>query len=196
MVIPKPRDPDIVTHSDHQVITPDPAPLRRSLVKATPNDVDPIARAERALIALSSDFGNWMSDDSNRLDAARNEVKASGLTEKTRETLFHASDDIKGNASTLGYADAAPVADSLCRLLEHTPDMTRISPELIDQHVDAIRAIVREHDRKDINIVATVLTTRLRQVTEEFLVQENRHRPEYLQAIARPSISSDFSELD
>jgi len=196
MVSAKPRAPDTTTYSDHQVITPDPAPLRQALVPATPGDEDPIACAEKALIALSSDFGNWMIDDCERLDAARNEAKANGLTEKNRETLLHTSDDIKGNAATLGYAQAAPVADSLCRLLEHTPDMARISLELIDQHVDAIRAIVREHNRTDITGIATVLTVRLRQVTEAFLAQENRDRPEYLQAIASPPISSDFSELD
>jgi hypothetical protein len=178
------------------VITPDPAPLRQSLVPATPEDVDPIARAERALIALSNDFGNWMIDDCERLHVARNEAKTTGLTEQTRAALFHVSDDIKGNASTLGYAEAAPVADSLCRLLEHTPDISKISLELIDQHVDGIRAIVREHDRPDIKGIAAVLTTRLRQVTEDFLVKENHDRPEYLQAIESPPISSDFSELD
>ena len=196
MVSPKPRPPQTDTYSDHQVITPDPAPLRQSLVPASPGDEDPIARAEKALIALSSDFGNWMIDDCERLDAARTKIKASGLNATTKDTLFHISDDIKGNAPTLGYGEATAAANSLCRLLEHTPDMTKISLELIDQHVDAIRAIVREHSRPDITSIATVLTTRLRQVTEEFLVQENRHRPEYLQAIASPSISSDFSELD
>ena len=109
--------------------------------------------------------------------------KPRASTGKLRDALFHVSDDIKGNAVTLGYAEAAPVADSLCRLLEHTPDMTRISLELVDQRVDGIRAIVREHNRSDITSVAIVLTTRLRQVTEDFLAQENRHRPEYLQAI-------------
>lgn len=178
-----------VVYSDHELITPDPRPLRQALVRAMPGDEDPVARAEEALDELSHDFGKWMADDCQRLNAAREDVKASGFNAQNRETLFHISDNIKGNAATFGYAEAGPVADSLCRLLEHTPDPARIPLQLVDQHVDAIRAIVREHDRADISITASVLATRLRQVTEEFLVYENRHRPEYLAAMESPALA-------
>jgi hypothetical protein len=184
----KPRATETVNHSDHQVITPDHAPLRQALVPATPGDPDPVAQAERALVKLSHDFASWMEDDCERLDSARRDVTAQGLNEQNRDVLFHISDDIKGNAGTLGFSQAAPVAESLCRLLEHTPDLARIPLQLIEQHVDAIRAIVREYQRPDIDIIATALSSRLRQVTEEFLVQENRHRPEYLRAIASPAV--------
>jgi flagellar biosynthesis/type III secretory pathway protein FliH len=184
-----PLKADTVTYSDHQVITPDPAPLRRAVVPAGPHDVDPVARAEQALGGLSQQFVEWMIKDCERLDAARNEVKASGMTAGNRDALSRATEDVKGNAGMLGFLNAAPVADSLGRLLEHTPDIQRIPLELVDQHVDAVRAIVREHERKDINAVAAVLTTRLQQVTEEFLRSENRERPEYLQAIDSPRLS-------
>ncbi len=187
----KPRAAETVAYSDHEVITPDPAPLRQALVPAGLYDADPIARAEKALGGLSQDFLVWMSDDCARLDTARAEIRTSGMTEATRDRLSRAVEDVKGNAPMLGFPEAAPVADSLGRLLEHTPDMTRIPAELIDQHVNAIRAIVREHDRKDILTMATVLTTRLRQVTEDFLRHENRQRPEYLEAMASPPLGSD-----
>jgi chemotaxis protein histidine kinase CheA len=180
---------DTVTYSDHQVITPDHQNLRHAVVPAGPLDGDPIARAEKALSRLSGEFADWMNDDCKKLDAARNDIKANGLNEKNREPLFRAADDVKGNARTLGFAEAAPAANSLCRLLEHSPDVARISIALIEQHVDAIRAIVREHDRKDISMIASVLTDRLRQVTEEFLVQENRHRPGYLESTTGPSLA-------
>jgi hypothetical protein len=178
-----------VVYSDHELITPDPWPLRRALVPAKPGDEDPIARAEQALGKLSGDFAKWMADDCQRLNAVREDVKASGLNPQNRETLFHISDGIKGNAATFGYSEAGPVADSLCRLIEHTPDPGRIPLQFIDQHVDAIRAIVREHHRADIGLIGTVLAARLRQVTEEFLVRENRHRPEYLEAMESPALA-------
>lgn len=183
------KPPVTVNHPDHQVITPDPTPLRKALVPASPGDVDPVLRAEKALGGLSHDFAQWMADDCERLDVARAQIRATGMTAESRNMLLHAADDIKGNASTLGFQAAAPIADSLFRLIEHTPDAQRVPLELIDQHVDAIRAIVREHGRKDINAIASVLTSRLREVTEEFLRQENRHRPEYLQAIASPRLA-------
>ena len=69
---------------------------------------------------------------------------------------------MKGDSGTFGYPAVAPAADSLCRLLEHTPDLTRIPLAIIDQHVDAVRAIVREYARADIAVIAHALTAKLR----------------------------------
>ncbi len=52
-------------------------------------------------------------------------------------------------------------ADSLCRLIEYTPDATRIPAQLVDQHVDAVRAIYREYSRSDAKDLAAVLTRAL-----------------------------------
>ena len=49
-----------------------------------------------------------------------------------------------------------------------------------------MRAIVREHARADIAAIAAALTGKLRAVTDEFLVDENRHRPDVLKAIRSP----------
>jgi hypothetical protein len=40
-------------------------------------------------------------------------------------------------------------AESLCRLIEHTRNMRRIPIALVDQHVDAVRAIIHEGSRPD-----------------------------------------------
>jgi len=176
----------VVTYADHEVITPDTKTLRKTLRPARPGEEDPVARAEQALAQMSNEFSTWMADECNRLDAARRGIKESGLTKKTCEELFLAAHDIKGDATTFGYPAAAPAADSLCRLIDHTPDLLRIPLPLIDQHVDAVRAIVREYSRSDILKMATALNSRLRQVTDEFLVSENRHRPDYLNAIISP----------
>ncbi len=120
---------------------------------------------------------------------ARQNVKRKGFTEKTRETLFHAAHDIKGEAATFGYPEAAGVAESLCRLLEHTPELARIPIKLVDQHVDAVRAITREHARPDVADVASELTQRLREVTDDFLRSENRFRPDYLESIFAPPLA-------
>ena len=74
-------------------------------------------------------------------------------------------------------------ADSLCRLIEHSPELTKIPLTIIDQHVDAIRAIVREHEREDIAKIAGSLNAELRAVTDEFLVAENANRPEVLRIL-------------
>jgi HPt (histidine-containing phosphotransfer) domain-containing protein len=184
----KDDSPSVATYADHEVITP-PHELRKAVAAATDIIDDPVARAEAALAELSSEFGTWMEAEITRLEAARQNVKHSGFTEKTHEALFHAAHDIKGEAGTFGYPAVAGVADSLCRLIEHTPEISRIPMELIDRHVDAIRAITREYARIDLLAVAGELTKRLREVTDEFLVKENSFRPDYLENIFAPPLA-------
>jgi chemotaxis protein histidine kinase CheA len=189
MATEKPSKPDVVTYGDHEFITPDTRKLRKMLRPALPGEADPVARAEEALAAISSDFSDWMHDECARLDTARRKVRQNGLSKQTRQELFLAAHDIKGDSGTLGYPEVGPAADSLCRLLDHTPDLTKIPLAIVDQHVDAVRAIVREHDRPDVAAIAAALTGKLRAVTDEFLIKENRHRPEVLKAIQSPTLA-------
>lgn len=178
--------PNVATFADHDVIVP-PHKLNTRVVMVTGQDTSPaldaIARAEAALARLSSEFTGWMKAECDRLDAMRVRVRTDGLSGNARDDFFRAAHDIKGQAATFGYPLAAAAAESLCRLLEHAPDQTRIPPALIDQHVDGVRAIIREDVREAGNSIARALARRLRLVSDEFLVHENRHRPRYLAAI-------------
>jgi len=190
---PKAEKPVVTTYGDHEVIMPD-NPLRKvvSEVPFDPED-EAIARAEKALAELSPEFTGWMDEECERLDLARHAVKAKGFVKQTYSDIFHAAHDIKGEAATFGFPAVAAAAESLCRLLEHTPDMKKIPLSLIDQHVDAVRAIYREYACSDAKEVAGVLTKRLREVTDEFLIGQNKHRPHYLDGIvgSSPSLAPD-----
>jgi HPt (histidine-containing phosphotransfer) domain-containing protein len=180
--------PDVVTYGDHEKITPDTAKLRKMVRAAVAGEEDPIARAEAALAAISSDFSNWMQDECARLDNARHRVRELGLSTQTRQELFLSAHDLKGDSGTFGYPEVVAAAESLCRLLEHSPDLTKIPLEIVDQHVDAVRAIVREHDRADVAQIGAALTGKLRAVTDEFLLRENQHRPDVLKIIQSPGL--------
>src|SRR5437868_8879666 len=120
----KPNRAAVSTFADHEVIVP-PNKLKKAVEKLKPGtkvDFDPVARAEAALAELAADFSVWMDRECERLDAARNAIKASGITQGGKDLLFRAAHDIKGQAATFGYPLVAPVAESLCRLIEHTPD--------------------------------------------------------------------------
>lgn len=184
----KPAKPDVVTFGDHEIITPDTRRLRTMVRSAAPDDGDPVARAEAALAQISDEFSSWMNDECERLDAARRRVKENGLSTESRQELFLAAHDIKGDCGTFGFPEVVPAADSLCRLLEHTPDLRTIPIAIVDQHVDAVRAIVREHSRPDIASIAGALTGKLRQVTDEFLIRENQDRPDVLKMLSAPSL--------
>jgi len=178
----------IVTYGDHEVITPENR-LRGAVSTNTtgePHD-DPVARAEKALAELSCEFGSWMDSGCDRLDKARRAFAKDAARSKA-DALFHAAHDIKGEAATFGYPAIASVTESLCRLIEHTPDPARIPLELIEQHVDAVRAIHREYARSDAKELAATLTKRLHEVTGEFLLHENRERSEVLDQLKGPSI--------
>jgi HPt (histidine-containing phosphotransfer) domain-containing protein len=178
----------VATYGDHEVITPENKLHKAVSPKPLPTGDDPVARAEQALADLSSEFSTWMESECERLDAARRQIAADGFTTANKDAVFHAAHDIKGEAATFGFPLVALAADSLCRLIEHTPDATRIPLMLVDQHVDAVRAIHREYSRSDAKDLAARLTKRLRIVTDEFLLHENRERPEVIDQIRGPSI--------
>lgn len=189
-------DPDaaaVTAFADHDVIVP-PNKLKKAAVRTRPGESyepDPVARAEQALFELSGDFAQWMESECERLDAARRTVATAGFTAKTRDEMFRAAHDIKGEAATFGFPLAEPVAASLCRLIEHCPDPADIPLMLVDQHVDGIRAIVHRHANGNSERKAQVLAQRLREVTEEFLVHENRNRPGYLEEVVAPAIAPE-----
>ena len=182
--------PTTAVYDDHEVITP-PNRLVKAIKKVTiaiPGD-DPVERAETALQKLSSEFTAWMLKECDRLDAARDAVKKFGFGKKTLDELFHAAHDIKGDSATFGYPVVAPAAESLCRVLEYSPEASRIPLALIDQHVDAIRAIVREYARPDAEQIAHTLIKKLWEVSEEFLTKENKDRPDYMAGILSPPLA-------
>ena len=185
----KPGALEIKTFADHHVIT-QPNPLQNVLRRVAEQDLDdPVARAEKALAGLSGEFKNWMGIEADRLSAAHAAILRNGFTSLTREELFRAAHDIKGDAATFGYPSAGAAAESLSRIIEHAPDLDKVPSDLIAHHINAIQAIVRERARLDTVSTASELSRQLRGVADEYLTQANRDRPEHLEAILAPSIA-------
>ncbi|TMK37452.1 MAG: Hpt domain-containing protein [Alphaproteobacteria bacterium] len=178
----------IKAFADHHVIT-QPNPLRKVLRRVPESDLDdPVARAEKALAGLSGEFKNWMAIEADRLSAAHAAILKDGLTDATREELFRAAHDIKGDAATFGYPSASAAAESLCRIIEHAPDLDAVPSNLIAHHINAIQAIVHDNTKLDTVSIANELSQQLRGVADEYLAYANRDRPEHLEAILAPSL--------
>ena len=97
----------IQAFADHHVITP-PNRLRNAVRLVDEKNVeDPIARAEKALAGLSDEFSKWMAIERDRLVVAHAAILKNGFTPATRDELFRAAHDIKGDAATFGYPFAA-----------------------------------------------------------------------------------------
>ncbi|TYL85370.1 Hpt domain-containing protein [Bradyrhizobium rifense] len=182
------RDIEVKAFATHQIIT-QPNPLRKVLRRVDKKDMDdPIARAEQALADLSGEFKIWMTTEVNRLSSAYVAIRNDGFTKGRRDELFHAAHDIKGDAATFGFPAAAGAAESLCRILEHAPDLERVPAELFTHHINAILAIVHENTKLDSISVSAELSRRLRKVADDYLADVNRDRPEHLEVILAPSI--------
>ena len=184
----KPENLQVKTFADHHVIT-QPNPLLKVLLRVPESDLDdPVGRAEKALAGLSGEFKNWMTIEADRLSAAHATVLRDGFNDETREELFRAAHDIKGDAATFGFPSAGAAAESLCRIIEHAPDLEKVPSNLIAHHINAIQAIVRERTKLDTLAMAGELSRSLRGIADEFLTYANRDRPEHLEAILAPSI--------
>ncbi len=183
-----PRDIEVKAFATHHVIT-QPNPLRKVLRRVEDKDMDdPVGRAEQALAGLSGEFKGWMAAEVSRLSAAYAAVQKDGFGKATRDELFHAAHDIKGDAATFGFPAAAAVAESLCRIIEHAPHLEKVPAELFSHHINAIQAIVHENTRLDSISVSGELSRRLRKIADDYLAHVNRDRPEHLEAILAPSI--------
>src|SRR4029077_4746493 len=104
------------------------------------------------------------------------------------ENLFAAPHAIKAAAATSASPSAGAAAESLCRIIEHAPDLDEVPANLIAHHINAIQAIVRESTKLDTLAKAGELSRSLRGIADEFLTHANRDRPEHLEAILAPSI--------
>lgn len=169
MVERKRERPGVTKYDDHDVIVVPNRLKKKALRRTAKKEPDPVANAERALEELSAQFGSWMEDECRMLEEARQSIHDQGQTIGTQQALFRAAHDIKGHGTTFGYPMAADVADSLCRVIENAVDMTRIPLTFIDQCVNSIHAIIREHDNENADETAAELARELRVLADELL---------------------------
>ncbi len=175
---------------DHTVIVP-PHKLKKAIAHAqgaAQIDMSAVARAEAALEELKDEFGEWMNEECRRIDAARRMIRSKGLNRSTIDTLFMPAHDIKGGAATLGFPLAERLATSLCRLLKHSPEPARIPLALVEHHVDAIRALVREDVKDARNPYGLELSERLSIMVETFLESELKEAYAEIAGEAAPRI--------
>jgi Hpt domain-containing protein len=188
MATEKPAALQVESFADHHIIT-QPNLLRKVLRCGAEKDLDdPVARAEKALAGLAGEFKNWMIVETDRLAAAHAAILKDGFTNFAREELFRATHDVKGDAATFGFPSAGAAAESLCRIIEHAPDLDGVPSDLIAHHINAIQAIVRERTTPDTAGLASELSRQLRGIADEYLAHANRNRPDHLEAILAPGI--------
>jgi hypothetical protein len=88
-----------------------------------------------------------MSDEIAKLDAARARITELGLNQETADQLYVHAHDLKGLGATYEFPLITRVAGSLCALMSEREQRPALPLPLIDAHIDAIRAIVRDDIR-------------------------------------------------
>jgi chemotaxis protein histidine kinase CheA len=121
------------------------------MVRQPPRELNPplvdeaaVARAEAVLEILAQTFESWIDEEVALLTDARAAMKAEGVSLDTIDALSRRAHDLKGQGTTLNYPFVTRIAELLCKLCEHLPDPGALPVSLVDAHVDALRAIVRD----------------------------------------------------
>ncbi len=151
-----------------QTIQPNNA-LRLKIGGGRLGSIDPaaIAKAEAALKSLSSNFAQWLADEITKLEAARAQVKTDGVTVETMENLYLRAHDLKGLGTTYGYQLITRIAGSLCRMIDDKEKRATTPMELVDAHIDAIKAAVRDDIKSDEHPTGRILVMELERRVKE-----------------------------
>ena len=143
-----------------QVIRP-PNTLRMKVGGGFGINADAIAKAEEALKAMSAQFSQWLNDEVVKLDQAQADIREQGYTPQTAEALYFRAHDLKGLGTTYEYPLVTRIAGSLCRLLDDADTRMNAPVVVLDAHIDAIRAVVRDEIKTDDHPTGRVLAETL-----------------------------------
>lgn len=124
-------------------------------------DPNAIAKAEAALKSLSSNFAQWLQDEVVKLETARERVRAEGVSAETMESLYLRAHDLKGLGTTYEFPLITRIAASLCKLIDDKEKRLGAPLPLIDAHIDAIKAAVRDGIKTDDHPVGQALIQEL-----------------------------------
>lgn len=122
---------------------------RLPLTPAGGVDPDVVARAEAALKSLSAQFSRWLQDEIDKLDAARAAVGVEGLTSPAGEALYTRAHDLKGLGGTYEFPIVTRAAASLCRVIDSGQARATAPLSLVDSHINAIKAMIRDGIKTD-----------------------------------------------
>jgi len=107
-------------------------------------DDETIARAQSALKTMTSFFDEAMDDDVSALNAARMALHAAQPTSELVGSLLERANNLEAQGNRLDVPLVAALAGSLHNLVAATPEPALLPLELVDAHVDALKALGRQ----------------------------------------------------
>jgi hypothetical protein len=135
-------------------------------------DMAAVAKAEAALKSLSGNFAEWLGDEIGKLEAARVRTKANGMSGADGESFYIHAHDLKGLGGTYDFPLITRLAASLCRLIEEPANRAGAPGPLIDAHINAIRAALRDDVRTDSDPMVKALAAGLEASVARYSLQD------------------------
>lgn len=135
-------------------------------------DMAAVAKAEAALKSLSGNFAEWLGDEIGKLEAARARTKLNSMEGPDGESLYIHAHDLKGLGGTYEFPLITRLAGSLCRLIEDQANRPLAPAPLIDAHINAIRAALRDNVRTDADPTVQALAAGLEASVARFAPHE------------------------
>jgi hypothetical protein len=147
--------------------------MLRMKVGARFGGIDPgaVAKAEAALQNLSGQFTVWLQDEIDKLEAARGVIRNQGVDAASAEQLYVRCHDLKGLGATYGFPLITRIAGSICKLMDEPALRAKAPMFLIDAHIDAIRAAVRDNIKDTEHPVGRILADELEGRVEAYLAE-------------------------
>lgn len=165
---PEKRDP-----TAEGTLIPAPNDFRKHIVYVAGEstaETGAVERAERALAGLSNRFSTWMQEEIVTLTAAGAAIARDGISVQTRDRLYFASHNLRGQSQMMNFPLVGFVTESLCNLLDRLPT-EKLPLDLIAFHIDSARAIVDENAAGESNRTALHLTSQLAVISERAIRQ-------------------------
>ncbi len=107
-----------------------------------PLEEQQIGAVAAALENLATGMGDWIRTDLDRLTAARNAFLENTQSKECIDTLHRAAHDLKGLGQTYGFPLVSLIADTLCKAIQQTIKKGALPEDIVNAHVDALRAVV------------------------------------------------------
>lgn len=124
------------------ILPPDPGLRHRIGGPLKPLNAQQVEEISAAMQTLASGMGDWLKHDLERLSAARNAFLADRKSLDRVRDLHRAAHDLKGLGVTYGYPIVSAIADTLCNSINAMLERDDLPEDLVNAHVDALRAVV------------------------------------------------------
>jgi len=131
-----------MSEPEYGIQPPDLSLRRRVGGPLKPLNEHQIGEISSAMQSLASGMGDWLKSDMDRLNEARNAFLADQRSHDRIKDLHRAAHDLKGLGVTYGYPIVSAIADTLCKSINAMIERGDLPEDLVNAHVDALRAVV------------------------------------------------------